>query len=319
MSPKKLLVFWLPVVALWTATVAVSLGFIISRRLSHKASPHVSFSEWVPVKQSEVQNDVFRFAVASMVSPEETWVTYKKLVDYISEHIGNGTSLVLKPTYGDVRVLLEQNAVHSAFVCTGTYMACFDARSIEVLAVPEFKDGMRYRCLIIVRSDSTIDDIQGLRDRSFAFTDPESNTGCIVPKWVLKKRGFNPETYFSKVLFTKSHDRSIQAVASGVVDGAGVDSLIFYSLIRTNPLLKEKVRVIWESEPFGAPPIVAPVGLAEETKERLKAILLSMPENSQGQEILNGLDIECFRAPDANEYDSAYRIWKEINLGDKTG
>ena len=120
MSSKKQLVFWLPVVALWIATVAVSLGFIISRRSSHKVDPHVSFSEWIPVEQSKAKNGIFRFAVASMVSPEESWVTYKQLVEYIAEHIGNDTSMVLRPTYGKVRELLEQNAVQSAFVCTGT-------------------------------------------------------------------------------------------------------------------------------------------------------------------------------------------------------
>jgi phosphonate transport system substrate-binding protein len=314
MISKKQLVFWLPVVALWIATVAVSLGFIISRRSSREADPHVSFSKWVPVKQSEAEDDVFRFAVAGMVSPEETWVTYKELVDYIADHVGNDTSMVLKPTYGEVRVLLEQNAVHSAFVCTGTYMACFAARSVEVLAVPDFKDGMQYRCLLIVRADSGIDDVQDLQGMSFAFTDPESNTGCFVPKWHLKERGFNPETHFGRVVFTKSHDRSIRAVADGVVDGAGVDSLIYYSLVKSDPALKEKIRIIWQSEVFGAPPVVAPTGLPEETREKLKAILFSMPQDPRGREILDGLDIAHFRTPDANEYDSAYRIWKAIHL-----
>lgn len=311
MSLKKQLFFWLPVLALWTATVVVSVGLILGKQLSHKAEPHVSFSEWVPVKQAEIKNHVLRFAIASMVSPEETWITYKRLVEYIAKHIGNDTSMILRPTYAEVRELLEQEAVDSAFVCTGTYMACFDAGSVELLAVPEFKEGMRYQCLFIVRADSDIENVQDLRNRSFAFTDPESNTGCVVPKWIIRKHGFLPEIFFNRILFTKSHDRSIRAVAGGIIDGAGVDSLIYYSLVRTNPRLKEKLRIIWQSEAFGAPPIVVPIGLSEETKEKLRLILLAMSEDSEGREILDGLDIERFRKPVANEYDSAYRIWKE--------
>jgi phosphonate transport system substrate-binding protein len=319
MSLKKQLIFWVPVVALWIATVAVSLGFIVSRRFSHRADPNVSFSEWAPVEQPSGMNGVFRFAVASMVSPEETWTTYKQLVEYITEHIGGDTSMVLKPSYSEVRQLLEQNTVLAAFVCTGTYMASLATKSLEVLAVPDFKDGMRYRCLLIVRAESGIDDLQGLRGRTFAFTDPESNTGCMVPTWFLKQQGLEPDTYFSRVLFTKSHDRSIRAVADGVADGAGVDSLIFYSLVRANPDLEQKVQVLWQSEVFGAPPIVVPVGLPEVVKERLKAILFSMADSPRGREILDGLDIEHFRAPDANEYDSAYRVWKATNLDKETG
>jgi phosphonate transport system substrate-binding protein len=311
MNLKKQFVFWLPVLALWTATVVVSVGLILGKQISHKAEPHVSFSEWMPIKQAEVNNHAFRFAIASMVSPEDTWVTYKKLVEYIAKRIDHDTSMILRPTYGEVRELLEQEAVDSAFVCTGTYMACVDAGSIELLAVPEFREDMQYRCLFIVRADSDMENVQDLQNRSFAFTDPESNTGCIVPKWIIRKHGFQPENFFSRILFTKSHDRSIQAVASGIIDGAGVDSLIFYSLARANPHLKEKLRILWQSEAFGAPPIVVPAGLLEETKEKLRWILLSMSEDSEGREILDGLDIERFRKPVANEYDSAYRIWKE--------
>jgi phosphonate transport system substrate-binding protein len=318
MSLKKQLVFWVPVVTLWIATVAVSLGFIISRRFSHKAGPNVSFAEWTPVEQPRGTNGVFRFAVASMVSPEATWATYKQLVEYITEHIGGDTSMVLKPSYSEVRQLLEQNTVLAAFVCTGTYMASLATKSLEVLAVPDFKDGMRYRCLLIVRVDSGIDDLQGLRSKTFAFTDPESNTGCIVPTWFLKQQGLDPDTYFNKVLFTKSHDRSIRAVADGVADGAGVDSLIYYSLVRANPDLEQKVRIVWQSEAFGAPPIVVPVNLPGVVKDRLKAILLSMPNNQRGREILDGLDIEHFRTPDANEYDSAYRVWQATHLEKET-
>ena len=319
MSLKKHSVFWLPVVALWTATVAVSLGFIISRRFSRDADPNVSLSKWIPVEQSDAEDNVFRFAVAGMVSPEETWLTYKDFVDYIAEHVGNDTSMVLKPSYAEVRVLLEQDAVHSAFVCTGTYMACFDAKSVELLAVPDFKDGMQYRCLLLVRADSEIDDVEDLQGMSFAFTDPESNTGCFVPKWLLKERGFNPETHFSRVVFTKSHDRSIHAVADGIVDGAGVDSLIYYSLIKSDPALKDKIRIIWQSEAFGAPPVVAPAGLPEEAKDKLRVILFSMPEDPRGRQILDGLDIEHFRAPDPNEYDSAYQVWKAIHVEKEAG
>jgi len=318
MKLKKQLVFWVPVVTLWIATVAVSLGFIISRRFSHKAGPNVSFAEWTPVEQPKGQEGVFRFAVASMVSPEETWTTYKQLVDYITEHVGSDMSMVLRPSYSEVRELLEQNTVHAAFVCTGTYMASLARKSLEVLAVPDFEDGMRYRCLLIVRAGAGIDDLQGLRGRTFAFTDPESNTGCVVPKWYLKQQGLEPDSYFDRILFTKSHDRSIRAVADGVAHGAGVDSLIYYSLVRANPDLEQKVEILWQSEAFGAPPIVVPVGLPDVVKGRLKAILFSMPNNQRGREILDGLDIEHFRAPDANEYDSAYRVWQATHLDKET-
>jgi phosphonate transport system substrate-binding protein len=218
--------------------------------------------------------------------------------------------MVLRPSYSDVRRLLEEKKVDLAFVCTGTYIMCSRENSAELLVVPEFKNNFKYQCFFIARADSAIEKIEDLRGKRFAFTDPESNTGCMVPTWAVRQYGVEPESYFGNIVYTGSHDRSIHAVVDGVTDGAGVDSLVFYSFVKTYPEMKTSLRVIWKSEVFGAPPIIAPKGLEESIEAKLCDIFLSMSEDAQGQRILDGLDIEHFRKPRADEYDSAYKIWK---------
>ncbi len=300
------------VVAVLLAICALAIVVALILLFCRNKSPRVSISDWVGVKPVKISNDTLRFAIASMVSAEETWVTYKELVDYVASRTGDDASMVLRPSYSDVRILLEEEKVDIAFVCTGTYITCFRAGTIELIAVPEFKNDLRYRCLFVVNKNSTINDITGLQGRSFAFTDPESNTGCIVPSWIVNKQGKEPKAYFSKIIYTGSHDRSLHAVAKGLVDGAGVDSLVFYSFIEAHPEMKEFLRVIWESEPFGAPPIVVPTGLTESMKEQLRKIFLSMSQDVQGREILDGIGIERFRVSQPNEYSSAYDIWDTV-------
>ena len=291
---------------------AIGLASLVKLYCSNETA-NISFSNWVAVKPVVAKNNKFRFAVASMVSAEETWVTYKELIDYVASHIGNEASMVLRPSYSDVRVLLEEKKVDIALVCTGTYIACSRTSTVDLIAVPEFKNGLKYRCLFVVNKNSKIDDIAGLRGKSFAFTDPESNTGCIVPSWAIGKHGHDPKDYFNKIIYTGSHDRSLYAVAKGLVNGAGVDSLIFYSFVQTHPEMKEQLRVIWESEPFGAPPIVVPTGLSESMKEKLRQIFLSMSQDAKGREILDGIGIERFRTPQPDEYNSVYEIWDTIH------
>ncbi len=309
MKQKLKIVFLILVVVLGAA---LALAGLIKLYNYHKA-PHVSFSDWVAVKPIAAKNHKFRFAIASIISAEETWVTYKKLIDYVALHIGDEASMILRPSYSDVRILLEEKEVDIALVCTGTYIICSRAATIELIAVPEFKNDLKYRCLFVVNKYSTINDIADLQGRSFAFTDPESNTGCIVPSWVVSKQGKEPKEYFSKIIYTGSHDRSLYAVAKGLVDGAGVDSLVFYSFIETHPEMKEFLRVIWKSEPFGAPPIVVPTGLGESMKEQFREIFLSMSQDVQGRKILDGIGIERFRTPQPGEYNSAYEIWDTIH------
>ncbi|HDZ69313.1 MAG TPA: hypothetical protein ENH43_02720, partial [Phycisphaerales bacterium] len=180
MKQKRKLVFLVPALVLCAMIVVA----VVVKWFWRDTAPHISLSEWIAVKPIDVENDMLRFAVASMVGAEETWVTYKKLVDYIAAHIGDRASMILRPSYSDVRILLEEKKVDLALVCTGTYIMCSRAASVELIAVPEFKNDIKYRSLFIVRADSTINSIAELRSKSFAFTDPESNTGCIVPRWI---------------------------------------------------------------------------------------------------------------------------------------
>ncbi|MHC4586598.1 MAG: substrate-binding domain-containing protein [Planctomycetota bacterium] len=303
------LVFLVVLLAVCVLAIMVALSLWFCRDKSRR----VSFSDWVAAKPVEIGNDTLRFAIASMVSAEETWVAYKELVDYVAEHTGVKASMVLRPSYSDVRRLLEENKVDLAFVCTGTYIMCSREGTVELLAVPEFKNDLKYQCLLIVRADSAINRIEDLKGKRFAFTDPESNTGCIVPTWAVRQYGMEPESYFGSIIYTGSHDRSIHAVADGIIDGAGVDSLVFYSFGKTHPDIETKLSVIWKSEVFGAPPIVIPKGMEENVKEELRDIFLSISEDTHGQKILDGLDIEYFRKPRAGEYDSACEIWKTNN------
>ena len=309
MKQKRKIAFLILMVVLGAALALVGL----IKLHNHNKSQHISFSDWIAVKPIAAKNNKFRFAIASMVSAEETWVTYKKLIDYVASHIGNEASMILRPSYSDVRILLEEEKVDIAFVCTGTYITCSRAATVELIAAPEFKNDLKYRCLFVVNKNSAINSVTDLQGKSFAFTDPESNTGCIVPSWVIKKQGEDPKAYFSKIIYTGSHDRSLHAVAKELVDGAGVDSLVYYSFIETHPEMKEFLRVIWESEPFGAPPVVVPTGLAESMKEQLREIFLAMSQNVKGREILDGIGIERFIIPQPDEYNSAHKIWDTVH------
>jgi phosphonate transport system substrate-binding protein len=91
----------------------------------------------------------------------------------------------------------------------------------------------------------------------FAFTDPDSNTGAMVPRFWLAQLGETPESFFSKTIFTYSHDNSILAVAKGLVDAAAVDGHQWEYFERFNPGYTSKTRVIRKSQPFGSPPLVA--------------------------------------------------------------
>lgn len=216
----------------------------------------------VPVNESMpaegMTREALRFAVATMVSPETTFSTYRQLVRQIGRAAGLEAAFVLRRSYAETRRDLEAERVDVAMVCTGTHALCAKGGRVELLAQPEFRDGLQYRSVLLVPASSPARAFSDRRGGVMGFTDPESNTGCMVPTDFLLTEGATPERFFRKVIFTGSHDRSIRATALGVVDAATVDLLIWAPASAQDPELSERIRVLWESPPFGPPPIVVP-------------------------------------------------------------
>lgn len=117
-----------------------------------------------------------------------------------------------------------------------------------------------YLSYLIVNRNSAFQTIEDLKGRVFAFTDPESNTGALVPKYWLARIGQSPDRFFKETVYTYSHDNSILAVARGLVDGAAVDGHKWEYYNRRNPYYTARTRVIKKSEPVGAPPPVPSSG-----------------------------------------------------------
>src|SRR6266567_1718634 len=78
-----------------------------------------------------------------------------------------------------------------------------------------------YNAQILVRTDSGINDLNGLKGKKFAFVDPISASGYLFPTLLVKnKTGQDPKAFFGSTIFAGSHDKSVLAVYSGQVDGA---------------------------------------------------------------------------------------------------
>ena len=145
-----------------------------------------------------------------------------------------------------------------------------------------------------MNKNSAINSISDLRGKTFAFVDPDSHTGAIVPIFVLSKMNETPKTFFKKYIYSGGHDISIELVANGLVDGAAVDHLIWEYMNEKNPEFTSKTRIIAKHGPYCMPPIVTNPDTDAELKEKLRSILLEMDKDEKGKEILGRIKIEKF-------------------------
>lgn len=274
-------------------------------------SKKVDFSktETVP-HEKKGHSGAVRIAVGGMITPKEGFAYYRDFLDFIGKELGRPVEYVDATSYEEINAMLETRDIDGAFVCSGPYVDGHSKFGLELLAAPKAHGGTVYYSYIIVPKNSNAKGLDDLRGKSFAFSDPLSNTGKLVPEYLLSRRGESSKTFFSKTVFSGSHDKSILAVAERMADGAAVDSLIWEYLDRIKPELTAKTRILLKSEPYSIPPFVVHPSLDPALKEKLRTIVLNAHTKSEGRELLAKMMIEQFVPIADRDYDSIREMKK---------
>lgn len=275
----------------------------------------VDFSDTVANPQPSekpIAGEPLRMAIGAMISPKETFDYYRQVLDYLGRRLNRPVRLIQRKTYAEINELFARRQVDLGVICSGPYVTQKEKFGFELLATPIVNGSHSYHSYLIVNRDSPIQSLEELRGKVFAFTDPESNTGKLVPTYWLAKMGERPEGFFEKTLYTYSHDNSILAVARGLVDGACVDSLIWEYYNQKKPEFTSKTRIVRQSEPFGLPPFVGSTHTSETLRKQARQILLSMHDDIEGQGILKELMIDRFEPGREEWYESIREMEKAV-------
>lgn len=297
---------------LWFVTVAIFLT-----GCGTDSSPNViALSRLEPLPET-VPAEVLplRVAVAAVISPRGTIASYQPLLDYMSEKLHRPIELVQRRTYGEINDLVASGGVDIAFVCTGAYVVGSQQRGMELLVAPQVNGEALYYSYLIVPADSPATDLNDLRGKVFAFTDPISTTGRLYPTSLVQALGETPQTFFARTFFTYSHDKAIEAVANHVADGAAVDSLVYDFAVTRDPSLAQKVRIIHRSPPFGTPPVVVTPSIRPQLRAELQDLLLGLSDTPQGRAALTAIGVDRFVPVTDRDYDTVRQLVAQVGLG----
>ena len=150
--------------------------------------------------------------------------------------------------------------------------------NVEPVAQLQLATGsLGYRSCLIVHSDSDIFSPEDMAGKTFAFNDPNSTSGYLVPSaFFMMEMGVDPKKHFSKVTFSGSHEASILAVAAKKVEIASTNLPDLQQLTRENKVPRGALRVIWVSKIIPNDPIVVRKDLPPSFKSAVQESLTTM-------------------------------------------
>ena len=227
--------------------------------------------------------------------------------DYLQPRLGRTVLFLQRGAYREITSLLQSGELDFAWVCGYPYVR--NRTTWELVALPNYGGKPLYRSYLIVSSsDSTTQGFDGLHGKVFAYSDPDSNSGFLVPQFEMLRIGITPSTHFRKTFFTYAHHKVVVAVGDGVAQGGAVDGYVWETLALRAPTVTKRTRVAHVSDEYGFPPMVARRSLDRSTYEQFQKTLIAMPADAQGRELLKQLNLDGFLPPDDSQFNGIARM-----------
>ncbi|MCU0511577.1 MAG: phosphate/phosphite/phosphonate ABC transporter substrate-binding protein [Anaerolineae bacterium] len=160
----------------------------------------------------------------------EALAAVEPLRAYLEETLGVRTVLITGTSYNSVIEAMAANRADAMEVGPFSYVLAAEVANAEAIAVANYevivdKDEVPgYFSLMFTKKGSGITSIADLAGRSFAFTDPASTSGYLVPATdILLNQEFTDPAQieeFASVQFAGNHPSAVLAVANDTVEAA---------------------------------------------------------------------------------------------------
>jgi len=218
---------------------------------------------------------------------------FQPLIDHLKKTLEINVEPFSASDYAGIITAMQHNHIDFAYFGPKSYVEASARANAEALALELNKDGaLGYYGIIITKKGSGIDTLEkALRsNKTFAFTDPNSTSGCLVPS-VLFYRDLKtpPEELFKEVSFSGSHGASILAVKNGKIDVASTNNIDMDRMVEKGAVSKDDFHFIWRSELIPGAPMCGRKDLPESLKAAFTGALMSFNFDKEGlDKIQNG-------------------------------
>ncbi|MDB4934493.1 MAG: hypothetical protein JWP87_1465 [Labilithrix sp.] len=142
-----------------------------------------------------------------------------RLTTMMAAHVGVEVSRFDALTYEALATEVREGRVDVAWLPPIVFVRLADAVTPLGSIMRDGKSA--YEAALVVRSDSKLRTIDGLRGTRAGWVDPWSAAGFVLPRVKLALLGVDPRTIFRTETFHGSHRAAMKALAEGACDVAG--------------------------------------------------------------------------------------------------
>ena len=227
--------------------------------------------------------ETLTFGIHPYKSPQKLIKIYQPLANIIEKTIKRPVKIVIAKDYSTHIDNIGKDKIDFAYLGPASYVKMVEKFGQKrILARQAINSKPTFQGKIIARTRGTISSLTDLKNKRFAFGDPNSTMSHLVPRFMLIEKNITAKT-LENFDFLGSHDNVALSVLSGDYHAGAVKEAVFHKYesrgikaIATTPALSEHL-------------FVAGNHLSDNLVSQLKQTLLKLNKTTNGKKAMKSI------------------------------
>ncbi|MCP4042641.1 MAG: phosphate/phosphite/phosphonate ABC transporter substrate-binding protein, partial [Gammaproteobacteria bacterium] len=220
------------------------------------------------------------FGLHPFLPPAELINRFAPLMEYLSVATGLPIRIEIVKDYRTHILAVGEDRRDIAYLGPVSYVRTVQSYGPKpILAQLEVNGENSYLGVIVVRRDSTLKSLSDLGEKRFAFGDPDSTMGYLVPRYMLLKAGIDGDELGGSE-HLKNHKSVAMAVLAGMFDAGAIKESVY------RRFEEQGLRVLAWTPPIATHLFVARANLPQPTLHTLREAFVRLGSEPDGPAIL---------------------------------
>lgn len=243
--------------------------------------------------------DEIDIGIVPDVDPDTAIEKNRPLANYLEEHIDVKINLRAASDYAGIVQSMASGQVHIAYFGGLSYILAHRRAEARPFVVGSKGDSTKWHSQFLAHPSVDVGNMDELKtnadELTFAFGDPISTSGTLMPIWYMRKiHDFKPEEAFKKTMYTGAHDATAKAVANNSANAGSLNSRIYDRLVEDGTIVPdEDVIEIWRTPGFADYPWAASSDVDDDLYADLQDAFVKLDDRNK-TDILGSLSVDQF-------------------------
>lgn len=270
-----------------------------------------AFAQAQGLPDGSADNPVRVIMVPAEIGSRDTLSDYRPVFNAITKEYGVHFDLKLGDSYAAAVQGLCNDQADIGWYGAVTYGQARELCDAELLAVDVKKGNSVYFSGIFTATDSGIETLEDLKEKSLAVGDPNSTSSFNFPFAMVLAAGIDPAKDLDKIVIAGSHTNSIAALTEGRVTAAAASFNAWEKAVKKGIVDPAKFKVLAKSEGIPNPPLAMNKKLDPELKATIR-LAFSEIHTKVDPQFVRG-----YGGKTVDRYDTDYPLDKMLGALDK--